>query len=82
MATIPLPERVVAGDTVCLVAGEDPQLGGRLLDFLRVAFPGFDWATIVRERARLWQPYLDSGVSIDPLVDSFVFYADQIAGQR
>lgn len=82
MATIPLPERAVAARTLLAIAGENPESGGHILDFLRTAFPGFDWASIVRNEARTWQPYLDSGVSIDALVDEFVRYADVFAASR
>ena len=81
-ATIPQPERVVACDNVLLISGEDSALAGHFLDFLQTAFPGFDWSGILRTRARLWQPYIASGLSIDAFIDEAIRYAAVFAYSR
>lgn len=82
MATIPLPERAVAIDTLMTVAGEDVALGGTILDYLRTAFPGFDWPGILRTRAATWQPYIDNGLSITQFVDEVIRISDVLAASR
>ena len=81
MATIPLPERRTACDGLLRVSGEDAVEGGRILNYLNIAFPGFAWTTILRERALIWQPFIDSGLSIDAWIDEVERWAAIFAGQ-
>ena len=82
MATIPLPERNVAIDTLFTVAREDAGLGGNILDFLRTGFPGFDWEGILRTRAATWQPYIASGLTTTDFCNEVVRYANFYATGR
>lgn len=82
MATIPLPERAVAIDTLMLISGEDASVAARILDFLRTAFTGFDWEGILRTRARDWQPFIIVGLSIDAWVDEVVRQANILVASR
>jgi len=75
MATIPLPERRTACDGIFRVVGEDPAEAGRFLNYLNQTFAGFTWSVYLRERALIWQPFIDSGLSIDAWCDEVERYA-------
>ena len=64
MATIPQGERNAAIDALMRVVGEDAYEGGRLINYLNTAFPGFTWMSILRTRSANWAPYISSGLSI------------------
>lgn len=81
MATIPQPERNSAIDNLMRLIGEDAQEGGRFLNFLNQAFPGFDWIGILRTRSANWQPYIDTGLSVSAFCDEVARYAAIFAGQ-
>lgn len=81
MATIPLPERRAACDGIFRVVGEDATEAGRFLNYLNVAFSGFTWSVYLRERALIWQPFIDSGLSINAWVDEAERWAAIFAAQ-
>ena len=75
MATIPPPERIEAVKGIFRIATEDPQECGRFLNYLNKAFTGFTWASIFRQEALIWQPFIDSGLSIPQFCDEVERYA-------
>lgn len=81
MATIPQGERNAAIDGLMRVVGEDAQEGGRLLNYLNTAFPGFDWIGILRTRSANWAPYIADGLSISAWCDEVARYAAIFGGQ-
>jgi hypothetical protein len=58
--------------------GEDYGAMGRLVYYLRLAMPGFDWAGFLADRAANHQPFIDSGLSIDWWVTEVIRQADAI----
>lgn len=47
------------------VVGEDYQAMGRILARLEIRFPAVTWRARGVVLARTWQPFIDSGLSID-----------------
>lgn len=81
MATIPQNERNAAIDGLLQLVHEDALEGGRFLNYLNVAFPGFDWIGILRTRAAIWAPFIADGLSISAWCDDVARYAAVFAGQ-
>lgn len=72
MATLSQAEQRAAIDGLLKAAGEDAQEGGIILAYLQSVLPAFAWETTLRSRAAVWQPYLNSGLSISAFCDEVV----------
>ncbi len=58
--------------------GEDYGAMGRLVHYLRLELPGLDWPTTLSTIASNWQPFIDSGLSIDWWVNEVLRQADAV----
>jgi hypothetical protein len=56
--------------------GEDYSTMGRLVYYLRLELPAVDWPTVLATIATNWQPFIDSGLSIDWWVNEVMRQAD------
>ena len=56
--------------------GEDYDQMGRLVHHLQINLPGEDWATIIGDFAAAYQPFIDSGLSIDWWVTTVMDHAN------
>ena len=63
---------------ILLAFGEDYQAMGRLIHYLRLDLPAIDWPTTLATIAASWQPFIDSGLSIDWWVSEVIRQADAI----
>ena len=64
MATLSQAEQRGAIDGIFRACFEDYQRAAVILFYLRTVLPQFAWDTQLRTRALIWQPYIDSGLSI------------------
>lgn len=66
----------------CLLSafGEDYSAMGRLVYYLRLELPAVDWPTVLANIASNWQPFIDSGLSIDWWVNEVMRQADTFGG--
>ena len=56
--------------------GEDYSAMGRLIYYLRLELPAVDWPTVLATIAANWQPFIDSGLSIQWWVNEVMRQAD------
>ena len=69
-------ERNALVRSLLLAFGEDYQAMGRLVHYLRLELPAVDWPTTLANIAAAWQPFIDSGLSIDWWVNEVMRQAD------
>lgn len=81
MATLSQSEQRAAIDGLFKAAGEDTNEGGVILAYLETVLPQFSWETTLRTRAAIWQPYIDSGLSISAWCDEVIRLAHYQLGQ-
>jgi len=62
----------------CLLSafGTDYESMGRLVYYLRLELPAVDWPTVLATIAANWQPFIDSGLSIQWWVNEVMRQAD------
>lgn len=56
--------------------GTDYQAMGKLVYYLRLELPAVNWPVILATIASSWQPFIDSGLSIDWWVNEVMRQAD------
>lgn len=78
MAITPV-ERNAFVRALLLAFGEDYSALGRLVHYLRLELPGVDWPTTLATIANAWQPFQDSGLSVDWWVAEVMRQADTIS---
>jgi hypothetical protein len=64
MATLSTAEQRGAIDGIFQACGRDYNQAAVVLNYLRTVLPTFTWDALLRTRAAIWQPYIDSGLSI------------------
>ena len=69
MATVSQAERRAAMDILLQTYGEDYQQAATVMRYLTAAIPGMDWMNYLRQRAAIYQPFIDSGLSINWWLD-------------
>lgn len=72
MATLSQAEQRAAIDGLFKAAGEDVNEAGIILAYLETVLPSFSWENTLRTRAAIWQPYIDSGLSISAFCDEVI----------
>ncbi len=79
-----MPLNASEGNTIVtaflLAFGEDYSSMGRLVYYLRLGMPTFNWAAFLADRAANHQPFIDSGLSIDWWVAEVMRQADSFGG--
>ena len=73
---ITIPERNALVRVLLSAFGEDYSDMGRLIYYLRLELPAVDWPTTLATIAANWQPFRDSGLSIDWWVAEVLRQAD------
>jgi len=81
VATLSQAEQRGAVDGIFRFAGEDYQLAGAVLAYLKTVLAAFTWDAQLRTRAALWQPYITSGLSITWWCDETIRYSNIYLGQ-
>ena len=73
-------ERNALVRSLLLAFGEDYQAMGRLVHYLRLELPAVSWPTVLGTIAATWQPFIDSGLSIDWWVSEVERQANAFSG--
>lgn len=73
---ITIPERNALVRCLLSAFGSDHAAMGRLVYYLRLELPAVDWPTTLATIAAAWQPFIDSGLSIDWWVNTVMAHAD------
>lgn len=73
---ITIPEKNALVRCILSALGEDYPAMGRLIYYLRLELPAVDWPITLGTIAAAWQPFIDSGLSIDWWVNEVMRQAD------
>lgn len=81
MATLSQAEQRGAIDGILKACGENYADAAIVLNYLKTVLPAFAWDAQLRTRAALWQPFIDSGLSIPAWCDEVIRLAAILANQ-
>ncbi len=72
MATLSQAEQRAAIDGLLQFSNRDAPTAATVLAYIETVLPTFPWETTLRQRAALWQPFIDSHLSISAWCDEVI----------